>query len=258
MGNEVANPFGKVLDLKDKKAMAARAQQSAAAGTATGGAPDGSVYMNFSGKRGMYEIGQNKRAPAKDELWLINIASLEDGYVCWKGGKPLATRMANIFSEAYPVAVPDSNEGGPFDPNKGEGWFAARSWVCKSLDEDEQAYFKNNSVSGVAEMSTVIEEIGRRMAAGQACWPVISYGMEGFEARGFKNYKPIFDIYGWLNDAAVAELAADPDADLDDLIGKSAVTEMLTKDEEPVEEEGSDPATAPKQETTGRRRRRSA
>jgi hypothetical protein len=46
-------------------------------------------------------------------------------------------------------------------------------------------------------------------------------GKEKFEAQGQKNYKPKLDVYGWLSQEAVSELAADPEADIDELIQNS-------------------------------------
>lgn len=259
MGNEVANPFGGSVALKDRKAMAEKAAASAQ-NTTRQGAPDGSDYLNFSGKRGLYTLGQDKTTVTEDELWVLNIASFEDGWVGWKGGRPFAQRLSNIYT-GVPVATPDPSEGGPFDSNKGEGWFQAKAWVSKSLDTDKQAYFKNNSVSGVAEMADMIEEVSRRMAVGQPCWPVFNYSMEEFESQGYKNFKPLFKVYGWLDDEAMGKLD-DDDVDIDVLIEQSATTEMLpkgkqeSKQEDSQEEAAPDPEPAPA--TTRRRRRRSA
>src|SRR6056297_2603863 len=151
MGNEVANPFGGSVTMNNREEMAKKAAESAQNSTRAG-APGDSDYMNFSGKRGLYTIGQDKRRVKNDELWLLNIGSFEDGWVCWKGGKPASTRMYNIYT-GVPVSAPGDDELGPFDPNKGEGWFKAKGWVAKSIDNDQQGYFKNNSISGVAEMA---------------------------------------------------------------------------------------------------------
>lgn len=266
MANEVAktNPFGTALAMKDREDMAKRMAESSSTG-ARGGAPDGSDYMNFSGKRGMYTIGQDKRKVDNEELWLLNIMSFEDGYVCWKGGKPAATRMANIFGPGHPVAAPDPDEGGPFDVGRGEGWSQAKGWVSKSLDNDQQGYFKINSVSGVGEMADMVKEVAQRMAVGQPAWPVFSYDMEEFESQGYKNFKPIFKVYGWIGDEQVQELGENPDADIDDLIGKAAVDGMIgdkgaEKKEAAEEAAPEEKADAEKADggSTRRRRRRSA
>lgn len=255
MGNEVANPFGASAALTDRKAMAQRAAESASDG-ARGGAPDGSDYMNFSGKRGLYTIGQDKRRIEADELWVLNIASFEDGYVCWKGGKPAGQRMANIFTGTK-VQAPDPEEGGPFNTSNGEGWHKAKAWVSKSLDNDQQGYFKVNSVSGVGEMADMLDEVSKRMATGQACWPVFHYDMEEFESKGHKNFKPIFKIYGWLDDEAMGKL--DDEIDIDTLIEQSSVAEMLPNNSgDDKGGKGSDPAPTAEKAPAQRRRRRAS
>lgn len=221
MANEIVNsPFGKPVALTNAQAMADAMTNSAQQGQ-LGGAPDGSVFLNFTGKRGVYEFGKDKEGIDQSEIWLVNIASFEDGYVCWKGGKTAATRMANIYSGQY-IAPPASDEMGPFNTAQGEGWFSAKSMVIKSIEaDDRQGYWKINSKSGVAVFADLQAQVAERLRAGRACWPLIRLGVEKFEAQGQKNYKPKLDVYGWLSQEAVGELAADPDADIDDLIASS-------------------------------------
>lgn len=221
MANEVTtSPFGGPVALVNAQAMADAVTASAAQGQ-IGGAPDGSVYLNFTGKRGVYEFGKDKEDIDASELWLVNIASFEDGYVCWKGGKTIATRMANIYSDQR-IPAPAADEQGPFNASQGEGWFAAKSMVIKSLEaDDRQGYWKINSKSGVAVFADLLQQVGERLRAGRPSWPLVNLGKEKFEAQGQKNYKPVLTVYGWLSDAACAELAADPDADIDGLIRSS-------------------------------------
>lgn len=221
MANEVVNsPFGKPVALANAQAMADAVSQSAAQGQ-LGSAPDGSVYLNFSGKRGVYELGRDKEDLDASEVWLVNIASFEDGYVCWKGGRTVATRMANIYSGQH-IPAPAHDELGPFNSAQGEGWFSAKSMVVKSVEaDDRQAYWKINSKSGVAVFADLQAQVAERLRAGRPAWPLVTLGKEKFEAQGQKNYKPSVTIYGWLSDAAVGELAADPNADIDTLVRES-------------------------------------
>lgn len=221
MSNEIVNsPFGKPVALANAQAMADALSNSAAQGQ-IGSAPDGSVYLNFTGKRGVYEFGKDKADLDDSEVWLVNIASFEEGFVCWKGGKTIATRMANIYSGQH-IAAPAHDEMGPFNTQQGEGWFPAKSMVIKSIEEDDrQGYWKINSKSGVAVFADLQAQVAERLRAGRACWPLVRLGKEKFEAQGQKNYKPKLDVYGWLSQDAVTELAADPDADIDALVRQS-------------------------------------
>jgi hypothetical protein len=261
MANEVANPFGASTALANRQEMAKKAAESSQRGS-RGGAPDSSDYMNFSGKRGIYSIGKDKRVVQPDEMWVLNVGSFEDGFVCWKGGKPVSTRMSNIYT-GVPIQEPDPEEGGPFNSNAGEGWHAAKGWVAKSIDTDDQGYFKVNSVSGVGEMASMIEECSSRMAVGKPCWPAFHYDMEEFEAGGYKNFKPIFTVYGWLDDEALGKIA-DDEFDIDELIAQSGVSSLVDGDGAAKGE--AKPKAAKKQEAkeeapaepTRSRRRRSA
>lgn len=221
MANDIVNsPFGKPVALTNAAAMADALTASAQQGQ-IGGAPDGSVYLNFTGKRGVYEFGKDKEDLDPSEIWLVNIASFEEGFVCWKGGKTAATRMANIYSGQH-IPAPAHDEMGPFNAQQGEGWFPAKSMVIKSIEaDDRQGYWKINSKSGVAVFADLQAQVAERLRAGRACWPLVRLGKEKFEAQGQKNYKPKLDVYGWLSQEAVSELAADPEADIDELIQSS-------------------------------------
>lgn len=208
--------FGGKVNVADVRTLAAKAAE-AAMNDPRGGAPNGSDYMNFSGKRGIYTIGKDERKVQPDERWVIDVTSFEEGWICWKGGKPASTRLANIYT-GVPVRAPDSDELGPFDSKKGEGWFQAKAMVLKSLDNNQQGYLKLNSVSGVSAMAELIGDFSERAAAGEASWPVVCLDVEEFEAQGFKNFKPMFDVVGWLDTDQLLAIAAG-DATIDDFMG---------------------------------------
>ena len=165
-------------------------------------------YMSFSGKRGLYSIGVDKREPGTQEPFLVAVTSFELGYMCWKDGKPVSKRMAKITQPK--IAEPDPDEFGPF--KQGDGWSKARGITVKSLENEEQCYFTINSKSGVASLSDLQREVMARMKAGQDCWPIIYFGEEEFEAQGHKNFKPVFDVVQWVSTEQVQALA-DPDVD---------------------------------------------
>jgi hypothetical protein len=207
--------FGGKVNVADVRGLAQKAAESAQ-NNPRGGAPGGSDYMNFSGKRGVFTIGQENRKVGPDELWVVDVASFEEGWIAWKGGKPVSTRLANIYN-GVPVQAPQMDELGPFDSNKGEGWFQAKAWVMKSLDNEQQGYFKLNSVSGVSAMAELIGAFSERAAAGEPAWPVIVLDVEEFEAQGFKNFKPVFDVQCWLTTEQLMAVA-NKEADINDFL----------------------------------------
>lgn len=245
--SDLPTPFGnKPISLRGNSAVAS-ALAEAAGNDPRGGAPDGSEYMNFSGKRGVYELGKDKADVSEDELWVVNVASFEEGWVCWKGGNTQTKRFANIYN-GTPIPTPDFSEFGPFT-KEGDGWYQAKAFVLKSVDNDRQAYFSNNSKSGVSAIAGLQGEIADRLRAGQPYWPLVTLGKELFQAQGYKNHKPVFNIYGWLDDEAVTELAVNPEADVDELIDASVsrvgqVDAPAGATEQELEEEAADNAGA--------------
>jgi len=209
MTNDVT-VFGGKVNVADVRTLAQKAQ-AAALNNPRGGAPGGSVYMNFSGKRGIYTVGQDNRQVSPDETWIVDVTSFEEGWICWKGGRPASTRLSNIYT-GVPIQAPTDDELGPFDEKKGEGWFQAKAFVLKSLDNDEQAYIKLNSISGVSAIAEqLIGPFSERAGAGEACWPVVALETEKFESQGFTNFKPKFEVLGWLTTEELNAVAAGED-----------------------------------------------
>ena len=220
MTNETKNAvgvFGAKSAMLSPEALTTAMAASTSHGTQR---PDGD-FINFSGKRGVYEIGQEKRGADKDEPWLVNVSSFEDGYICWKGGAPVATRL-------YPMGTPlpalDRSEHGPFLKD-GDGWYDAKSMVIRSLETGDQGYFKINSVSGVSAFSDLQRSITARLRSGESYWPVIQLHSGSFTSKGFKNGKPVLNIIGWLDNENVGKLAeafeTDAEIDLDELFAAS-------------------------------------
>lgn len=185
-------PFGGKADLTDEKALMQQMQEQADFGARGGDVS----YMSFSGKKGQYKIGVNGRAPEPGEPWLVAVPLFKTGYICWKGGKPVSKRMAGMREPN--IMQPDPEEGGPFDDRKGEGWFQARSMGARSLMNGEEIEFTINSKSGVAAIAELQREVLEQMAAGHGFWPVIEFGTESFESKGFKNDKPTLTVRKWL------------------------------------------------------------
>ena len=233
MSQEIStNVFGGSVSIADVKGLAERAQQ-AAQNDPRGGAPDGSDYLNFSGKRGLFTIGADKREVQPDEIWIVDVTSFEEGWVAWKNNQPVGVRMANIYKGA-PISQPDADDLGPF-PKDGEGWFQAKAMVMKSLDNDQQGYFRINSISGVSEMAKLMGEFAERASTGEPHWPVIQLTKEEFTAQGFKNFKPIFDRVGWIDDEQLQAVAGG--ADIDDVLEGQAEAEAPVDDPKPEPKE---------------------
>ena len=141
MGNDVTKPvFGGDVAMPSSSALAGALKESAVRDP-RGGAIDGADYLNFSGKRGMFTYGADGKPFDMDAILVPNIAGFQDGWVCWKNGQPVATRLAPITG--VPVPTPDMNEHGPFDGDA-DGWFQAKAAMFKDVETGDQYFFKIN------------------------------------------------------------------------------------------------------------------
>lgn len=220
---------GTKLALKGAKNMAAALRQSSQTGTSGGELPEGGVYISFSGKMGAYSIGPDKEAADPEELWLVNVFEFQDGWMCWKGNQPVAKRFASAFGT--PVSEPDFKEHAPF--KDGEGWAPAKGMMVRSIDRGMQGYYSTSTKSAVKEMSKLITEIARRLEEGLPAWPIIRLHKDKFTAQGKVNFKPVFDVAGWLAMQQVQKMAAMESNE--DVV---AAIEDLVEEAEKMEAEG--------------------
>jgi len=203
MSNELTtSPFGAV-SIMDEEALA----ESLAENSDFGARTSGISYMSFSGKKGIYSIGTAGRSPAEDEPFLVAIPLFKTGYICWKGGRPISKRLAGPREPK--IMAPDPEEGGPFDTNRGEGWFEARSMGARSLINGEEVEFTINSKSGVSVIADLHKECAARIRAREAAWPIITFGTEQFESSGYRNDKPKITPIKWLTSQEAMKWTSD-------------------------------------------------
>ena len=156
------------------------------------------AFLSFSGKTGKLEMGRDKTAVQPDDLFVVNVHSFTEGFVCWKASKPIHRRMANIFTDK-PILMPADDEDGPFKTAAGEGWHGAKGVVLKHVAKGGlQVDFTTNSASGVNEIADLLGKFADRAEEGLPSWPVVSITAEQFESNGFKNFKPVFTVVHWL------------------------------------------------------------
>ncbi len=240
----------------------AQALGESAAKDPRGASADGSDYMNFSGKGGRYEVGQKKEDVDPDEAWVVDVSRFEDGWICWKENRPVATRLYPLGQE---VPSPDTNEHGPFT-REGDGWYQAKSMILRSIDTGQQVYFKINSVSGVSEFASLQKAVVARLRTGQPAWPVVNLRKEKFSAKGYTNWKPIISIDGWLAEPQLAKLSelieGEEDFDLADLYAEAmspnggSVTDQSEDDDVASGEDAANEAAAEAAPKVARRNKR--
>ena len=194
-GTEVATApsiFGVADQAMDVTSLAARAKEVADAD-----AMNTKAYMSFSGKTGELKYGRDKADVTADQLFAVDVSSFSEGFTCWKGGKPLHKRMANIYNEK-PIPTPDEDEDGPFEKS-GEGWQATKSFMLREINgAPTPIEFSSSSMSGVNSISDILSKFAERSSEGQPCWPIITIVKEKFESNGYTNYKPVMTVAHWL------------------------------------------------------------
>ena len=222
--NDVAI-FGGKMDLAmDDESLKKQLQEDADFGAR---GTDGVDYLSFSGKMGTYACGIEKNDMDPNELWLVAIPLFKTGYICWKGRKPVSRRLAGPREPRIPQ--PAEDELGPFNEKIGEGWYPARAMGARSLATGLEIDFTNNSKSGVAEIAALHRGCLERVSAGEACWPVVTFDKEKFEAQGQVNFKPVIKPTMWLTTDQIQQWKGDFDPMAEWVEGAEAEEEVKAK-----------------------------
>ena len=157
-------------------------------------------FINFSGKRGEYFYGRDRTDLDLDDRYVINAYSLGGGWCCWKNSRPVDRVRWSVGKSGEIVAEDDLEDHGPYNEKIGEGWREERMFSCQSLDAELQGTFTTTSVSGCNSVRDLQIKIGKQSQSLEACHPIIRFDMVEFEAQGAKNWKPTFEVLGWVTD----------------------------------------------------------
>ena len=149
----------------------ANALQNAGVGDAPAGA-EGVQYLSFSGKSGTYQLGQNKEAP--ENFFVVETKSIVTGWICWLKSKPVDRFEWSIYQPEKAVSENDLAFHGPYREGSGEGWFQSLGFGCLSLDDRSlQVKFSNNSKSGRNSIRNLMDDVRKRVLAGEPSLPII-------------------------------------------------------------------------------------
>lgn len=157
--------------------------------------------MKFDGKSGLlnHVISQNneKRLPEGMRLAFDVFGSMQ-GFICWNGGEVVGEYYKSFFETLPDIATMEDH--GPYDDPEKDGWQHSYVLFFKQLDTNTQWKCNISSASGRRAVDGLYQRIGDLEAMHDFVkeTPIVVIGAEPFTARGFKNYKPVFEIVEWI------------------------------------------------------------
>ena len=187
-----------------------------------GGGTDGVDYLDFSGKRGSYNCGKERKDLDPEDLFMIGGPNgLLEGWTFWKNNKVLKRHMwqvTNRKDEGISQTQIDADHVEETTRSQ-DGWAKMRGFLALPVDaETENAVqFTTNSKSGRNSVDDLTAEMRERLLKGEPAYPVFSFDKKTFVAQGETNYKPVFTVEIWVShEAAVSWLNGD--LSVDDLL----------------------------------------
>lgn len=223
-----SGPKGQIAVMDTQEAAAILEKELAGVST---GSQQGVVYANFSGKMGRYSVGKNKEDIDPERLFFMDFRFTIKGWNCWKGNKPVDKHRWRALDRNSAVAENELEDHGPYNDRLGEGWRPMVGFWAKDFDDADTTYeFTTDSVSGRNSVDDLMQEVIARVKVKEPCFPVFCFEREEFEAQGQTNWKPIFEVEGWLTEEQVGLVLAGTGYSLDDaLSGKKPTKAQLKK-----------------------------
>lgn len=157
--------------------------------------------MKFDGKSGLlnHVISKNNEKRLPEGLRLaFDVYGSQQGYICWKGGDVVGEYYKSFFETLPDISTMEDH--GPYDDEK-DGWQANYTLFFKQLDANVQWKCGIGSASGRRAVDDLYQKIGDLESLHDFTkqTPILTIGAEPFVAKGFKNYKPVFNIVEWVD-----------------------------------------------------------
>jgi hypothetical protein len=220
-------PKGEIAVMDAQEAAAVLEKELAGVST---GSQQGVQYANFSGKMGRYSVGKNKEDIDPERLFFMDFRFAIRGWNCWKGNKPVDKHRWRAVEAGK--AVPESHleDHGPYNDRLGEGWRPMIGFWTKAFDDpDITLEFTTDSVSGRNSVDDLMQETIQRVRDGEPFFPVFRFEREQFTAQDQTNWKPVFEVEGWLTEEQVGLVLADVGYSIDDALTDKKPTKAQLK-----------------------------
>lgn len=146
---------------------------------------------------GAWVFGQKNVPLGAGTKVAINAHSMAQGWVAWKGGKPVGEKMAVVGQE--PV---NPSTLGEVDAPKGwEEQIAMGMQVVDGEHANTPLNFKANSKGGIDFYNEVFDAMEARAAEGYPFHPIITLGSDSYvHSEHGKIYFPTWECVGWMDD----------------------------------------------------------
>jgi hypothetical protein len=190
----------------------------------SGSGGEGVIFAKFSGKTGVYTLGQSGTIEP-DDIFIIEPRSLFEGWVCWKGSR--VPKVDGIFEwsvfhrKTETILKEDLPNHEPYNEKTGDGWKQLMGFAMMATEGDlvgqRPIKFTTNSPSGRNAIAAVLLEIADRSTAGEPTYPILSFDREDFTAHEVTNKKPVLTVHGWATAEDVGRFLEEA-IDIDQLI----------------------------------------
>ena len=165
--------------------------ESRASTLVTGG---GKPILRMLKTTGAWVWGQTNEPMQPGSRWVLNITSLQHGWVCWDDGEMKGEVLVSML---------DPKPARP-QPVNGAEYEERRAFELRCYDGDDEGVevvYKINSMGGIKGVDTLLQTIQRRIAVPEfrshPC-PVIVFDHSSYDHPKYNIiHNPIFNVVGW-------------------------------------------------------------
>jgi hypothetical protein len=246
------------------------------------------VGRNFTGQilkftKGRYPYGQHNERLEIGTRVIVDMPTLQVGWVKWQDGNPVDAHMGNVNEGYQPPKRPtlgDWNEEDPDDRHTDaweqdektgeyrDCWQFNNSVVMRELgttgDDEGLFTFVTSSRGGISAIGMISKKYGRKIREDAEALPIVELNTDSYPHREKKFGDidiPVFDIVGWATAADVEDATETVVEETDEETGE--VTEAKAAPEKTTataarkpDAAKAAPKAAPKKAAPGKKRTR--
>lgn len=174
-----------------------------------------SIFCKFDGNLGRWKYGKENVIIEPGTKIIMNMSSLERGFICWKDGVMLEEIMSpyppQMSKKGHPLTPTyteaDCQDHGPYN-KKNDGWSPQSKIVMAFLEDGRNLEYKTSAAGAQRSLYEVVGEFGANLHIkvdkdGVTMMPIVELGSTDFEVTiegsKFTKFAPVFTIVDWIS-----------------------------------------------------------
>lgn len=157
----------------------------------------GIQFLRFN-KFGVWTYGQEGAQVLEEDRFVAQMNTMSQGWICWKGGRPVDEKMSTI-SSGVRIPAAELDDHGPYQSSS-EGWKPQVSVMFRNLDNNELLQYGTTSMGGKNALKGLSSTFVNQLRDGGDNFPVVQLETDHYMHKtNGKIFVPVVKVVDWIN-----------------------------------------------------------